>query len=142
MDRRLLGMAIGLGLAGLVWATPAAAFPMQMDVHVPFAFHVGRQVLPAGNYVIQSESSAEPGLLMIRSTDGRHSALFLTTDGYLQQPARAKAKLSFDRVDQQNFLHAVRLTDERDVLPVSRSEARAAIAAARNLNPASHVGRS
>ncbi len=142
MDRRLLGVAIGLGLAAFVWATPAAAFPVEVTAHVPFAFHVGRQVLPAGNYMIQNESGTELGLLMIRSENGRDSALFLTRDTYREGPVTAQAKLLFDRYGNKTFLHAVRLPDQRDVLAVSRTEVRAADAEARISRPATRVGRS
>ncbi len=130
MYRRLIGAALGLGLGALLAATPALAFPAEVDVHVPFAFQVGKVVLPAGDYYVTRVSHAEPGLLMVRSDDGRHAALFDARDATLPVSAAAP-RLVFDRYGHHEFLRSVQPSGETDSLGLSHAEVRTAVSAGR-----------
>jgi hypothetical protein len=60
-----------------VWAPTAnAQITGEINVNVPFAFHVGNTQLPAGRYMIRRVDMSDPDLLEIRSMDGKTAVLF------------------------------------------------------------------
>jgi len=111
MTRAVSAAALGLGLAALS-ASPALALALE--------------TLPAGDYVVRPLDGVEPAIVEIRSTDGRHAVLALAVDG--SPGARGtQPELIFDRYGEKEFLHAVRLPDEKGaVLEPSPSELQAA----------------
>jgi len=135
MLRAVSAAVIGLGLAALS-ASPALALAHEtLVVHVPFAFTVTDQTFPAGDYVVTQLDGAEPPVVEIRSTDGRHSAIALTT-GRSPLPRGAHPDLVFDRYGTKEFLHEIRLAEYTGaVIEPSPSELQAAqprTASARN----------
>jgi hypothetical protein len=125
MLRVLSTAALGLGLAAF-FASPALAMaPERLVVHVPFAFSVADETLPAGDYSIRPLSDVDREVLEIRSTDGRIGVLVGSEDG---QPASrtSKPELVFDHFGNQKFLHAIRLPEHTGaVLTASESELQA-----------------
>ncbi len=129
MRRLPVVLALGLGVVALA-STPALAFDETVTAHVPFAFHLGRQTFPAGDYRISPLSTLQQQVLFIRTTDGHHPAFVMTLpvnpDGDNGRP-----QLTFDKVGQQEFLRAVEVpADEGSVLPATRTEIRAETQAA------------
>jgi hypothetical protein len=125
MLRILSTAALGLGLAAS-FASPALALaPERLAVHVPFAFSVADETLPAGDYSISPLSDVDRDVLEIRSADGRKAVLVGSEDG---EPASrtSKPELVFDRYGNQEFLHAIRLPEETGaVLTASEAELQA-----------------
>ncbi len=126
---------LSLATLGLVALTAGPAFAMDPEtlvVHVPFAFSVDNVTLPAGDYRVHPLSILDNNVVEIRSADGHHAALVLTTDAPAERRG-AKPELVFDRYGKKRFLRAVGLPEEMGAsMPATRSE----ITAAREL--ASH----
>jgi hypothetical protein len=104
-----------LTLAGLVSAGSAfAQIKHEVRAYIPFEFSVGNEVLPAGNYVFDSESfpTADNHVLRVRNIDHPHyAAVALGNDGSWKQMPLYKAdteRLVFDTYGGQYFLREVR----------------------------------
>ena len=118
-----------LGFAALASGPAFAMAPEVLVAHVPFAFTVGSVTLPAGDYRVRPLNDLDNNVLEIQSTDGRHSALVLTTDA----PSEGRGvppQLMFDRYGNRDFLRTVELPEEAGAsLPSTAAE----VAAARQL---------
>ena len=115
-----------LGLAALAAGPAFAMAPETVVVHVPFAFAVNNVTLPAGDYTVQPLDDVANDVLEIRSTDGRHSVLVLTSDAPGERRG-APPKLVFDRYGDKDFLRAVELPEEAGAgLSATRLEIKAA----------------
>ena len=77
----------------------------QLRADIPFGFMVGSAVFPAGVYSVARVGS-DASALVLRSSDGRKSAAFLTF-GTSSLEAREKASLVFNRYGDQYFLKEV-----------------------------------
>jgi hypothetical protein len=77
ISRTLLGLAAALALA--VAANAQAV--NRVNVRVPFDFVAGGKRLPAGLYNVSRVRSDSETALLIRSEDGRTSAVILTSKG-------------------------------------------------------------
>jgi hypothetical protein len=75
-------------------------------VDIPFDFVVEKRTLPAGVYTIKSISSNSDKILLIRSADGRQSAL-ANTNAVEASAAQKRSKLIFQRYGDQYFLSQV-----------------------------------
>ena len=126
MLRTLSLAALGVGLTAFT-PSPAAAFaPDLVTAHIPFAFSVRNETLPAGDYEILRVSDVDRDALEIRSTDGRHAVIFLSHDASPGLPGTTP-ELVFDRYGKLEFLHAIRLPEEAGaLLNTSHSEVQAA----------------
>ena len=92
-------------------------------VNVPFDFMVGGKTLQAGEYIVQRANSNDSVAMMIRSEEGKASAMFLT-NAVQASTEPAQAKLVFHRYDDLYFLSEI-WTDSENVgrkLPESRDE--------------------
>jgi hypothetical protein len=94
-------VAMGLLLA----VSGAYAQSINVGSNVPFDFVVGKQVLPAGQYSLQSIEQA-PDALTIRNREARVSGLTMTHRCEKLNPA-AKTVLVFHRLGDQYFLSEV-----------------------------------
>jgi hypothetical protein len=75
---------------------------VDMRANIPFDFHAGDRVMPAGEYVIHQQGA----LVFLREADGGRPAPILMTigvDGRVSQEAR----LEFNRYGSDYFLTAV-----------------------------------
>src|SRR5688572_23853273 len=82
MKKELLKGLTTLTLIGVLMATSAVASANPQSANkvvadIPFAFSVGYKTFPAGEYSVQTISTAG-NALMIRSADGKSSALRLS----------------------------------------------------------------
>jgi len=92
-----------LTVAGLASANAQTQSSVQLKANIPFAFSVGNQAMPAGEYIVRcTNPSSDLKVLQLRSTDGHDSVLVRTSSviGKLQDGAR----LVFYRYDDQYFL--------------------------------------
>jgi hypothetical protein len=93
---------IVLAGAFTVSAHAQTAGTQRVLANVPFDFHVGTKKLPAGRYTITVLNPAsDRKTLQIRNSDGRSTAITLTTD--VIRAASENAKLVFHRYDDQYF---------------------------------------
>ena len=73
-----------------------------INIQIPFAFHVGRTVLPAGTYT--TDVSAGTGVLRMRSDDGKANVIALSNRVLSNRPSQ-DSKLVFHKYGDQYFLY-------------------------------------
>jgi hypothetical protein len=111
-----------LGLSALASGPAFAMAPENLVVHVPFAFTVSSVTLPAGDYRVGPLNDFDNNVLEVRSFDGRHTAMVLTTDA-AREGRGASPQLVFDHYGKKEFLRAVELPDEAGAsLPSTAAE--------------------
>ena len=119
ISRALLGLAAALMLtvAANARVLPAVA------IRVPFNFVAGGKQLPAGRYTVQRIRSDAESALLIRSEDGRSSAVVLTSTG---EPQPRTAALTFRQHGDRYFLAEVSMPGTASVreLPKTGAERR------------------
>ena len=124
MRRLSVVVTLGLGVVALA-STPALALPDIVTAHVPFAFSLGPQTFPAGDYLISPLSTLQQQVLFIRTSDGHHPALVMTQPAH-PEGRNAQPVLVFDKVGSREFLRAVEVPEDTGAkLPASRTEIRA-----------------
>ena len=92
----LVGVVCLAGASG----TASAGVTDVLEVKIPFAFVVGAQTLPAGEYRIQRDDYV-PGALMIRSEHGAASAILNTRPARGAAPSTDQPALEFKHVENQ-----------------------------------------
>ena len=119
ISRTLLGLAAALALAV---ATNAQVLNTAL-IRVPFDFVAGEKQMPAGRYTVRRIKSDAESALLIRSEDGRASAVVLTNTG--ESNPRAAA-LVFRRHGDRYFLAEVSMPGTASVreLPKAGTERR------------------
>ncbi len=113
-----IGLIMGIGIAAVAASDPVAR------VRIPFAFHAGEQVMPAGEYWIgmpQSGSLARGAMLKIASLDGS------LCQNLLSRPeagsvADSDWRVTFSKVGDQYFLAGMRNSETGAQLAKSRAE--------------------
>lgn len=90
-------------VALLAAASVFAQGSQRLIVQVPFGFHVGNSILPAGEYRVDN---AAPSVLRLRSDDSKSSVMILT---HLVQKGNApgKGQLVFNKYGDEYFLSQV-----------------------------------
>jgi len=129
MTKRLLYSfaVIGLAAACLYAGPPITA-------HIPFPFHVGDSVLPAGSYTTSNIGSDSGTLMVLRSADGKSSVIMLSNPVH-PSDGPAQPTLVFNRYQDEYFLSQVWTGSGASgrQLRQSRHEAEMAAAAKRNV---------
>jgi hypothetical protein len=88
---------------------------------IPFAFNVGKTMLPAGRYTITVLNPAsDRKILQIRSMNGRSTAVVLTT-GIIGR-ASDNAKLVFERYGDRYVFAQAQLAGDETTLAAVRSK--------------------
>lgn len=119
-----------VSLALLATASLFAQSRTSMKVQVPFGFHVGNAMLPAGEYTV--DNNVSPHVLRVRSIDGSPTAMVLTT-GLGKRSGITAARLIFNRYGDTYFLSQVWTRGGISGSAVSQSKRE--IQAAQNLRP-------
>ena len=121
ISRALLGLAAALALAVAANAQVLGA----VVINVPFDFVAGGKQLPAGSYTVRRVRSDAETALIIRSEDGRSSAVVLTNTG---DAGPSKAALVFRQHGDRYFLAGVSVPGAASVreLPQTGAERRLA----------------
>ena len=86
-------------------AAPASARSVDaLRAQIPFDFHIGDTLVPAGRYTVRSLNADESAL---RISDGRHGASVNTNATQGAVSGRGSARLVFRKYGDQYFLAAV-----------------------------------
>lgn len=120
ISRALLGLAAALALGV---AANAQAVMNRVVIRVPFDFVAGGKQLPAGSYTVRRVRSDAETALIIRSEDGRTSAVVLTNTGDARP---STAALVFRQHGDRYFLAQVSMPGAASVreLPQTGAERR------------------
>ena len=116
ISRALLSLAAALALTVAAHAQSWRT----VSIRVPFDFVAGEKHLPAGRYTVQRIKSDSETALLIRSVDGRTSAVILTTTG---APQPSTAELLFRQHGDRYFLAAVSMPGTASVRELPRASA-------------------
>ena len=133
MKIQLKTMAVILALAAVAGASVAQAQIMgRLKSEIPFSFYVRNKLMPAGAYTI-TELNPGAGLMVIRSDDGKSTAMFLTI-GKQEKDALMPSELIFNKYGDRLFLSQIVEQGEIDGAEVlkSKMEKRLEKAAARD----------
>ena len=117
ISRALLGLAAALALGV---AANAQAVLNRVAVRVPFDFVAGGKQLPAGSYTVRRVRSDAETALIIRSEDGRNSAVVLTNTG---EAGPSAAALVFRQHGDRYFLAGVSMPGAASVRELPRTGA-------------------
>ena len=119
ISRALLGLAAALALA----VAANAQVLHTVLIRVPFDFVAGEKQMPAGRYTVRRIRSDAESALLIRSEDGRATAVVLTNTGAANPRAAA---LVFRQHGDHYFLAEVSVPGTASVreLPKTRAERR------------------
>lgn len=111
-----------------------SAQTMQLRANIPFRFHVGQMVMPAGEYDVSQQNS----ILTVRKTDGHRTAAMVLTIGETLPNPPAKGVLTFNKYGDAHFLSTVRSPSSSvaRVLPKTRTETEFARAATERVETA------
>jgi len=105
MKKVLLSVSLAFGAVMLLSGTPSfAVVPQEMHVTVPFPFHVGDRLMPAGSYVITSPGTGNLNLLAIRSQNGGPSVFVMTQPLSANYGWPRKADLIFKKINGVEYL--------------------------------------
>jgi hypothetical protein len=100
----LLALFIALIFALAVHITKAQAQIIgDLEVNIPFQFHVGSSKLPAGKYIIHMLDDSDLKVMEISSADGSTSALF-NVQSAVANSASARNELIFNKYGNRYFL--------------------------------------
>jgi hypothetical protein len=97
----LVSLLVVIGITAV-----ASAQGRSVVVKVPFAFVAGNTTLPAGEYVITRATRNSEKMLLIRSVNGRASAV-IQTNAVERRAVSDSAELHFARYDDRYFLAQV-----------------------------------
>jgi hypothetical protein len=122
MQRFLAGLFLAVVCAGLHAQT------MNMRATIPFPFHFGSAVMPAGSYTVSHANS----VLTIHEEGGNHAALLVTDAAARTQPP-ARSFLSFHRYGENYFLASVWEEGLRNGCALRKSRAEKEIAGGTSL---------
>jgi len=100
---RIRTALLGLGLFFVV--SGVRAQENAVKANIPFDFVVGNQVLPAGEYLVTAQGSANEAIL-IRSTDSKSAAMTATLSCTSANPSK-DTKLVFHTVGGRYFLSQI-----------------------------------
>jgi hypothetical protein len=101
--------------------TGLRAQSVDMRAAIPFDFHAGDRLMPAGEYVIHGQGA----VVFLRGTDNGSPALALITIGAEGRDPSGHARLEFKRYGNEYFLTAVWNSDTEDgrqLLPTPRQK--------------------
>jgi hypothetical protein len=99
----------------------AAQIDNGVDFTNPDSFYAGNVKMPAGTYRI-TEDNINEGFVLVRSTDGRHSA-FLDVIPTLSNQPRQKTAVSFIHYGDAEYLDNIWLGGEKDGFEVDPTSA-------------------
>ena len=119
ITRALLGLAAALALT----VASGAQVLQTVVVKVPFDFVAGGKRMPAGRYTVRRINSDAESALILRSEDGRSTAVVLTNSG---EPQPRRAALVFRQLGGRYFLSEVSMPGAASVreLPKTGAERR------------------
>lgn len=122
--KRFLYVPLAIVILAGVLATSVQAqsgSSQRIIANIPFAFNVGKTSLPAGKYTITVlNPSSDRRILQIRSTNGRSSAMILTS-GVIGDVSE-NSKLVFERDGDRYYFAQAQMAGDSTSLAVIRSK--------------------
>ncbi len=111
MKRKTILSILTLGVIVLFASTDVQAqSPNVTRINVPFAFTVGEQLLPNGDYLIHRLSHHAPNVLRIMSKDGELEASIHNTMPVYENQNPGPGRLVFNKYGNELFLSQLWLT--------------------------------
>ena len=105
MRRLLLSVSLAIGVAMLLSGTPSfAVVPQEVHVTIPFSFHVGNRLMPAGRYTITNPVTGNLNLLAIRDENGSPSIFVMTQPLNARYDWPRKPDLIFTKINGVEYL--------------------------------------
>ncbi len=103
MKRRVCPLGLSVFVTLLLAAAMAFAveFPA-LTAEIPFDFHVGKVVMPAGTYIVRLDL-AQNGAIFIRTRDNSH-VMYILTNVTARSDASRQAKMVFTKYGSEYFL--------------------------------------
>ena len=92
---------------GVALLAATSVFPQgsqRLTVQVPFGFHVGNSILPAGAYTVDNDPA--PNVLRLRSDDFK-SSVMIQTNSVQKLKAPSQGMLVFNKYGDEYFLSQV-----------------------------------
>ena len=104
LRKQLLALFAALIFALTLHTTKAQAQIIgDLEVNIPFQFHVGSSKLPAGKYIIHMLDDSDLTVMEISTPDGSTTALFNVQSAEAKS-APAKSELIFNKYGNRYFL--------------------------------------
>src|SRR3989442_14152913 len=91
-------------VVALMAATSVYAQGQRLTVQVPFEFHVGPSLLPAGTYIVDND--AAPNVVRLKSTDS-HNSVMIQTNAVQTLSTTDRGKLIFNKYGEDYFLSQI-----------------------------------
>ncbi len=105
MRKVLLGSFLAIGVVMLLGRRLSyAVVPHEMHVTIPFSFHVGKRLMPAGSYLITTPELADVNMLEIRNQNGSPSVFVMTQPLTARYDWPRKSDLIFERINGVEYL--------------------------------------
>ena len=104
MLKRACMACLSLSLLVALTAVTYAQSDARLVFDLPFDFHVGDKVLPAGEYSVAQVTASG---MAIRAQDGSEAAIFLSNALHPKARGDGKGQLVFNRYGDQYFLSRV-----------------------------------
>jgi hypothetical protein len=111
-------------LSSLTLLTAAAAFAQSstgIEADIPFEFHIGSRILPAGHYELRPQLIQ--GVLLVKCLGCRASALIVMNGADHAREMSELATLTFNRYDKTYFLSGVCIPEYSQGRQLSKSKA-------------------
>lgn len=121
LSMKKIGLLVAAAALTSFVAGSAFADGTEVKADVPFAFHAGDLVLPAGTYLFTMDDPELPDVLTIQSQDGkRHEFVITSVENELR--AIDQTQLVFDQRGRNYFLAEVRPGGFDEARVLRRSE--------------------
>ncbi|RPI27671.1 MAG: hypothetical protein EHM61_07710 [Acidobacteria bacterium] len=108
MKKNMLVLAVVVSVVLISGLCLNAMTSTVLRVNVPFAFHIGKTTLPAGNYILEMDRATSASALgtavTLRTIDGKTQLRTASMPGY---GAKSGASLTFNRYANSYFLATV-----------------------------------
>ena len=128
--RVLLGVvAATLAVGILSNPVPVEAQSKAMKVNIPFAFHVGRETLPAGIYTVRNVANA------LCINDGKGHTAVILTNAIRNRAVVVENQIVFNRYANDYFLSEARWTGYSDARGLMKSRLELELANAMSPQP-------
>lgn len=97
---------IAICIVAFTVITDAQTNEKNSSMEIPFDFIVKNKVFPAGEYSLKRLNKNNPNFLILKKSDGKFKALFLT-QSFKGENKTGKSYLMFKRYDKSYFLAGV-----------------------------------
>jgi hypothetical protein len=122
-------------IAGLLTLSPLSAQMRTTEFSVPYQFHAGNTVLPAGDYRVSIDAGIRPNLITLDATDLSGALALLAQPAVISDGAAVEATVAlvFHKYGDEYFLRQVRHNGIRQTLNLHETKAEKAAARQGNL---------